>query len=70
MQEERRTYLKAAVSAGVVGVSTFVAAKYGVAADNEAPEAGSNGVVVGHSPKKEVLYKKTANWERYYKAAY
>lgn len=69
MQKERRTYLKAAVSAGVVGVTTFVATKYGAAADSGAV-AGSNGVVVGNSPKKEILYKKTPNWERYYKAAY
>jgi hypothetical protein len=29
----------------------------------------SNGVVVGKSNKKEILYKKTAAWEEFYKQA-
>ncbi|EEF13133.1 hypothetical protein CAMRE0001_3059 [Campylobacter rectus RM3267] len=29
-----------------------------------------NGVVVGKSNKKEVLYKKSKEWEYYYKIAY
>jgi len=31
--------------------------------------AYDNGVVRGHSPKKEILYKKTKFWEIYYKNA-
>ena len=29
-----------------------------------------NGVVIGKSNKKEVLYRKTQAWEQYYKVAY
>jgi len=70
MHEERRTFLKAAFGAGTIGVTTLVAAKYSIAGDTGEAGTDSNGVVVGHSPKKEILYKKTANWDAYYKAAY
>lgn len=32
-------------------------------------EVDSNGVVVGSSNKKEIIYKKTKAWEDYYKQA-
>lgn len=69
MFEERRTFLKTTLSVGAAGVGTLLSAKLGVAKDNEG-SASSNGVIIGTSPKKEILYKKTANWNTYYKAAY
>lgn len=63
MQEKRRSFLKKAL-----GTSALVAASGVIASDKSVN--GSNGVVVGKSAKKEILYKKTLNWEAYYKAAY
>ena len=63
MQEKRRSFLKK-----TLGASALVATS-GVIASEESVQ-GSNGVVIGKSPKKEILYKKTLNWEAYYKAAY
>ncbi|WP_072682383.1 Tat pathway signal protein [Arcobacter sp. LA11] len=67
MQESRRDFAKK--TALVVG-ATAVGATALAAANSEASyEANSNGVVVGNSPKKEVLYKKTKAWEDFYKQA-
>ena len=67
MQNSRRDFIKK--SALVVG-ATAVSATALAAANNEASyEADSNGVVVGKSPKKEILYKKTKAWEEFYKQA-
>lgn len=68
MHNERRSFLKSTLAATAVGVGTLVAARRSVA-DPGTP-GGGNGVVVGHSPKKEILYKKSAAWDLYYKAAY
>lgn len=70
MDEQRRKLLKTTVAVGAVGIGSLVAAKCGVAADDSGAETNSNGVVIGHSPKKEILYEKTADWDIYYKAAY
>ncbi len=70
MIDERRTFLKATLGAAALGVGTLLAAQGVRAAQSESTGADSNGVVLGHSPKKEVLYRKTANWEAYYKAVY
>ncbi len=70
MFEERRVFLKTTLGAGVVGVGTILAAKCSMADDQANASENSNGVVIGQSPKKEILYKKTANWDAYYKAAY
>jgi hypothetical protein len=67
MFEERRRFLKTTLGAGVAGISTLLAAKYSIA---KKPAKSANGVVKGQSPKKEVLYRKTADWETYYNAAY
>ncbi|NLC27312.1 MAG: twin-arginine translocation signal domain-containing protein [Campylobacteraceae bacterium] len=62
MQEGRRGFLKkAAVAGALTTVGTVVAS--GKQAYN------SNGVVVGKSPKKEILYKKTQAWELFYQTA-
>jgi len=66
MQKSRRDFLKkSAVVAGTAAVGTSAMAMSKKTEGN----TGSNGVVVGHSPKKEITYKKTAAWEEYYKQA-
>ncbi|NPA74407.1 MAG: Tat pathway signal protein [Epsilonproteobacteria bacterium] len=66
MQTQRREFLKKALigSSAVLATTTLAQA-------NERPTKtqGSNGVVVGYSPKKEILYKKTSYWREYYSVA-
>ncbi|MFT5661237.1 MAG: anaerobic selenocysteine-containing dehydrogenase [Sulfurimonas sp.] len=68
MQESRRNFLKK--SAIVVG-ATAAAGATALAANTEKAslEANSDGVVVGSSNKKEILYKKTQAWDDFYKQA-
>jgi phosphodiesterase/alkaline phosphatase D-like protein len=66
MQNERRQFVKK--SAMVVGASVAVGATT-LAASGKGYETDSNGVVIGNSNKKEILYKKTKAWEDYYKQA-
>lgn len=70
MLEERRSFLKTTLGAAALGVGTLLSVRCGIAGEKESTGNSSNGVVIGHSPKKEVLYKKTADWDVYYKAAY
>ncbi|RXJ90773.1 Tat pathway signal protein [Arcobacter sp. CECT 8983] len=69
MQQSRRDFAKktAIVTAGAaVAAGTSVLAATG----NSSYQGDSNnGVVKGTSRKKEILYKKTATWEEYYKNA-
>ena len=60
---KRRSFLKGVLGVGALSVasSTLGFAKF--------QESFNNGVVRGYSPKKEILYKKTKNWEIYYKNA-
>ncbi|AHJ12236.1 twin-arginine translocation signal domain-containing protein [Sulfurospirillum multivorans] len=64
MNESRRGFVKkaalvsAVATVGVVGVQASASGT-----------KGTNGVVKGKSPKKEITYTKTANWDEYYKAA-
>jgi hypothetical protein len=69
MQESRRNFTKkaaiiAAGAAAVAGTSVLAATGESSIEGDE-----SNGVVVGNSRKKEILYKKTASWEEFYKNA-
>ena len=66
MQNGRRNFIKKAaiVTAGTVAGATVMAAN-GTSSIDDA----TNGVVVGKSNKKEILYKKTAQWEEFYKKA-
>ncbi|WP_415396015.1 twin-arginine translocation signal domain-containing protein [Sulfurimonas sp. CS5] len=66
MQESRRNFFKR--SALVVGAAA-VSATALAANKDKAIEADSNGVVVGTSTKKEILYTKTKAWEDFYKQA-
>jgi len=61
---KRRSFLKGALGLGALSVASSTLA---FAKSNE--EDVGNGVVGGYSPKKEILYKKTQNWEVYYKNA-
>ncbi len=65
MVEERRGFLKKLATAGAVASVGAVATNAG----ETKPAQSSNGVVVGTSPKKEILYKKTEAWDEYYNAA-
>ncbi len=63
MNKSRRSFVKKAALAGAVGA-------VGVVTLNAAGgTVNSNGVVVGKSKKKEITYKKTKEWEDYYKSA-
>ncbi len=66
MQAKRRDFLKKALigSGAVLATASIVEAN-----ENNSVDQGSNGVVIGHSPKKEILYKKTAHWREYYSVA-
>jgi len=66
MRKERRGFLKKLAGAGAVAATAGVAT---VAAAENKETQSSGGVVVGSSPKKEILYKKTEAWEEYYSAA-
>ena len=68
MQENRRDFLKKAL--GTSAVVATAGASGVLASGNEAKAKGSNGVVYGKSPKKEILYKETQAWELYYKRSY
>lgn len=70
MSEERRNFLKVAAGAGAAGLATLLKAKCSIASEKKQNVSASNGVVVGKSPKKEILYKKTDNWDRFYKSSY
>lgn len=70
MQEERRNFLKTTLGAGVASAATLLAAKKGLASGSKERSTGFNGVVTGTSPKNEILYKKTRNWELFYKSSY
>lgn len=66
----RREFLKRATTAGavVLGTGTLIAAT--TESQHRGSSVGSgNGVVVGRSKKNEILYRKTQNWEEYYKRA-
>ena len=69
MQGSRRDFLKKSLKVGAVGGTVLAAAAIAKPTSDElAPD--DNGVVVGKSSKKEVLYKKSKEWEYYYKIAY
>ncbi|WP_148785756.1 twin-arginine translocation signal domain-containing protein [Campylobacter concisus] len=68
MQGSRRDFLKKSLKVGAASGVLAVSAVAKATSDDLAPD--DNGVVVGKSNKKEVLYKKSKNWETYYKIAY
>ena len=67
MQKSRRDFAKkSALVVGATAVGTTVLA---AANSSVSEETLSNGVVVGNSNKKEIIYKKSKAWEDYYKQA-
>lgn len=69
MNNSRRGFLrKAAITGAVVASTSTVAA---IASSNKKGHQDSdyNGVVIGKSNKKEILYKKSLAWDEYYKRA-
>lgn len=69
MEESRREFLKKSLKVGAIGAGV-VAATAASASTGVNLQSDSNGVVVGKSNKKEALYKKSKEWEYYYKIAY
>ncbi len=66
MKKARRSFLKkAAVASALTAVGTVAA----TAAGTKSSTYSSDGVVVGKSNKKEILYKKTEAWDEYYRSA-
>jgi len=65
MEEKRRSFLKKAALVGAVSAVGSVAA----VAATKSSTYSSSGVVVGHSNKKEINYKKTQAWDEYYRTA-
>lgn len=68
MQKSRREFAKKTAmvtvgAAAIAGTSVLAATGESVQSDS------NNGVVVGSSRKKEILYKKTAAWDEFYKNA-
>jgi len=69
MIESRRGFLKKLVKVSAiaaVGTTTVALANSG---HERSYSANSNGVVVGKSNKKEIIYKKTAVWDEYLRTA-
>ena len=69
MEQSRRDFAKktAIVTAGAaVAAGTSVLAATG---NSSVQGDANNGVVKGSSRKKEILYKKSAAWEQFYKTA-
>ncbi|MGM0519578.1 MAG: Tat pathway signal protein [Campylobacterota bacterium] len=69
MEQSRRNFAKktAIVTAGAaVAAGSSVLAATG---NSSIQDDTNNGVVKGTSRNKEILYRKTATWEEYYKNA-
>lgn len=66
MQQSRRDFAK---KTAIVTATAAMVGSTAVMAAGEEVEASSNGVVVGTSKKKEIIYTKTKAWEEYYKQA-
>ena len=69
MQGSRRDFLRKSLKVGAVGGAVLSIAAMAKPTSDE-PEPDGNGVVVGKSSKKEVLYRKSKEWAYYYKIAY
>lgn len=68
--EQRRQFIKrAGIAATVLAGSVVATAATTEKQDRGANSNNGNGVVVGRSTKKEILYKKSAAWEEFYRAA-
>jgi len=68
VNESRRAFLGRAKYAGAAVVASTVVLA-GTDSHHERGEREGGGVVVGQSKKNEVLYRKTQQWEDFYKSA-
>ncbi|RBQ27959.1 twin-arginine translocation signal domain-containing protein [Aliarcobacter vitoriensis] len=67
---QRRQFLKrAGIAASVLAGSVVATAATTERQDRGANSNVGNGVVVGRSTKKEILYNKSAAWNQFYKVA-
>ena len=67
---QRRQFIKrAGIAATVLAGSVVATAATAPNQDRGANSNNGNGVDVGRSTKKEILYKKSAAWEEFYRAA-
>jgi len=66
MENKRRSFLK---KAAVVGAAVTAVGSVAAVASSKDGTYSSSGVVVGHSNKKEILYKKTKAWDDFYRTA-
>lgn len=64
MNESRRGFVKKAALVSAVATAGVVSVQASASGSK-----GTNGVVKGKSPKKEITYTKTQVWEEYYKSA-
>lgn len=63
MQEDRRGFMKkAAIAGGVAAYGLIVA----TAVTRKQKPNFNDGVIIGESNKKEILYKESKAWEDYY----
>jgi anaerobic selenocysteine-containing dehydrogenase len=65
MKKTRREFIKASAT---VAVAAAAGAALAGCSDGKIEQA-ANGVVQGHSKKREVLYKKSAAWDEFYEKA-
>ncbi len=68
MREDRRSFLKKVGKAGAVAAAVGTTTVL-VANSDDTYASDSNGVIVGKSNKKEIIYKKTQKWDEYYRSA-
>lgn len=68
--EQRRQFIKrAGIAATVLAGSVVATAATTERQDRGATSSAGNGVVVGRSNKKEIIYKKTTAWNDFYDSA-
>ena len=67
---ERRNFIKrAGIAATVVAGSVVATAATAESQPRGAESNAGSGVVTGTAKKKEILYKKSAAWDKFYEAA-
>jgi len=69
MIESRRGFLKKLGQASAVAAAATTTVVLASSEHERSYSADSNGVVVGKSNKKEIIYKKTAIWDEYLRTA-
>jgi len=68
MVKNRRGFIKKALGVGAIAVAGSTVSMANALSSKT--ETNSNGVVIGKSRKKEILYKETQAWDDFYKSSY